>query len=50
MTDTVSSYKKDSTIAVATEAKIIIARIFKHIEEDDCHCCRKAVESKEIPK
>jgi hypothetical protein len=50
MTDTVSTYKKDSTVAVATEAKIIIARIFKHIEEDNCRCCRNAVESTEIPK
>jgi hypothetical protein len=44
MTDTVSTYKKDSTAAVATEAKIIIANIFKHIEKDSCHCCRKALE------
>jgi hypothetical protein len=44
MTDTISTYKKDSTITVASEAKIIIAKVLEHIKKDNCHCCKKALE------
>jgi hypothetical protein len=31
--------------AIAVAAKIMIAKIRRHIEQDGCSCCKKALES-----
>jgi hypothetical protein len=36
-------FRKESD-AVAIAAKIMISKIRKHIEDDNCDCCRRALE------
>jgi hypothetical protein len=36
-------FRKESD-AIAIAAKILISKIRKHVEEDGCTCCRRALE------
>jgi hypothetical protein len=36
--------------AVAIAAKIMISKIRKHIEHDNCHCCKEALALEETDK